>query len=159
MHVDNFFFIERMGRGNIKINSGVRRRDGHHSRAEFSVYPFILDNGGGNGAVYPFKPEYLSVPVHLVARILRVHHHILVPEFSLRSGSRYGKRSVFQIIKFGLFFQVHQLIIGNSRLAFGVPIDNSCAPVDQTSIIHFLEGCSDSQVSFFIKGKGLPTPV
>src|SRR3989344_3023581 len=103
----NRLFIQRVSQSDVEINSRVCRRDGHYSCTEFLINSLILNDRSGDRAVYPLKLDDLSVPIHLVSCVLWMHHHILISELSFRSGGSDDKRSILQVIKFGLFFSVH----------------------------------------------------
>src|SRR3989344_2133953 len=99
----NHLFIQRVSQSDVEINSRVCRRDGHYSSAKFLINSLVLDDSSGDGAIYPFKLDDLSVPVHLVSCVLWMHHHILISKLGLRSGGSDDERSILQVIKFSLF--------------------------------------------------------
>ena len=100
------------------------RSNRHNPRAKVRVGGFILDNSSRNFAVDPFGFESVAVLILGVALIIRVHNHVLIPEFGFRPGGTDLERPVLKGVELPLLFPVLDLVVGDVGFQLGVPVNN-----------------------------------
>ncbi len=83
--VYDLLLIQAVTLGDLEVGLRVPWRYRHDAGAESHIDGSILDDCGSYGAVYPFKPDRLSVLPLLISLIVGMHDDVLVAE--LRFGS------------------------------------------------------------------------
>ena len=54
---------------------------------------------------------------------------------------------------------IDDLIVGNGRLTFWIPIDHAEAAIDETVVVHFLESRAHGEIALFVEGECFARPV
>ena len=140
--VENAQHFEVVTLADFKVIKVVSRRDLHAARTEILVDIFVGDNG--NFAVGERQLEHLAHQV-LVAFVVGVNSNGLIAEECFRTGS--GNHDAFGTIHgrvadfphVAVFFFAFDFKIGDSRLQFRIPVDQTQALVDETFVVELDE--------------------
>ncbi len=159
VEADDLLLLQIVTLGDIEIDVVVPRRDRHHTRTERGVDGLVLDDRRGDGSVDPLALELLAVRVLGVALVVRMHDDVLVAE--LRLGARRGdlERPVLERVERLFALGIFDLVIGDGRLKFGVPVHDAVAAVDQTVLIHAHEHLVHAAVERGLQRVALARPV
>ncbi len=130
------------------------RSDSHDPGAEFPIDYFVFDNCGFDWSIDPFDSNFVTVSIAHIAFVIRMHDDIFVAKLGFGTSGGNFKRTIFQVVEFGRFFFIHHFIIRNSRLAHRIPVHDSVAAINNSGIVHPLEGGADGETAVFIERVG-----
>ncbi len=88
-----------------------------------------------------------------------MHDDVLIAEFGLRAHRADHEGSVSEIVERVFLFDMFDLVVGDGRLGFGIPVHDTRPAVDKACLVHTDEGLHDRLIPLFVHRVGIARPV
>src|SRR3989338_6699904 len=137
----------------------MRWSNSHHAGAETHVYGLVFYHSRRDRPVNPLELYLLSVFLLRIARVFRMHNHVLISEFCFGPHCSYYKWPVLQIIERIFLSYVFYLVVRYSRLHFRIPVHDSRPAINRTGFVHLFESSADGKITRLIQCVCLATPI
>ena len=161
--VHHLYDGQLMAKTHLEVVGVVRGRDLNAARAVLHVGMLVGDHG--YGLVY-YGQNYVFADIFLISLVIRVYGHGCIAEHGLGTGGgNYQSlrvrtlEEVFQMPEMRIFVHILHLGVGESRPAFGAPVDYPVAVVYKALIVEVDEHLAHGARAFFVHGEGKARPV